>query len=150
MVRLMMQTLLADNHRENLVVGLCRRQTARQVAGDGLRLQEEASAGELVRRDGEIDPVFDPVAVTADDLVQCPCDLAGIAGNFGQAFLVVVEFLQRHDWQEDIVFLEAIDAGGIVQQNIGVEHKKLGLRGGDFRCFCAGNSLVSHERVFSG
>jgi hypothetical protein len=62
-------------------------------------------------RDGPVsgDAVLDAVVVAADDLVEHAADLARVARDFGHALLVVVEFLQRHDRQEDIVLLEAVD-----------------------------------------
>ena len=41
---------------------------------------------------------------------------------------MVVQFFQRHHRQVDIVFFEAEKAGGIVHEDVGVQHEKLGSR----------------------
>ena len=70
--------------------------------------------------------MFDGAGVAADNIVEGAGNLPRVARNFGHALLVVVEFFQRHDRQEDIVLLKAVDAGRVVQQDVGVENKKLG------------------------
>src|ERR1041385_3854278 len=60
--------------------------------------------------------------------VEIARGLPGVASNFGNAFLVVVELLEREDREVQIVFFETEDAGGIVHQHVGVEHEKLGRR----------------------
>ena len=123
---LRVQALQVNHHGEDLVVGLGSGQPGWQVARDGLGLQEEAAAGLLVRQLKQRDAVLDGAAVAADNVVEVARDLPRVARNFGHALLVVVEFFQRHDRQEDIVLLKAVDAGRVVQQDVGVENKKLG------------------------
>ncbi|MPN59595.1 hypothetical protein SDC9_207316 [bioreactor metagenome] len=73
---------------------------------------------------------FDAIRRGRDDLVHHPAGLARIARDLGHAFLVVVEFLQRHDRHVDVVLFETVEAGGVVHQDIGVEHEQFGLRCG--------------------
>ena len=141
------QALLVDDHGEDLVVGLGGGQTGRQIGRNRLRLQEQASARQLLRGAEKFDTVFDAIVVTADDVVENAGDLAGVARDFRKSLLVVVELFQRHDRQEDVVFFKAIDAGRIVQQDVGVENEEL-VQG---RCFfCACSVLAGHEGEFSG
>ena len=72
------------------------------------------------------DAFRDVVDRLADDFVEKAAGLARIARDFGHAFLVVVEFLQRRHRQIDVVLLEAEQAGRIVHQHVGVEHEQLG------------------------
>jgi hypothetical protein len=76
-------------------------------------------------------------------LVQHARGLAGIAGDFRHALLVVVEFLQRHDRQEDVVFLEAEQATRVVHQHVGVEDENLGNGG-----LLGGSGLARHGWAF--
>ena len=92
--------------------------------------RNSASARQLVRRAGERDAVVDRLAVAADDVVKRSRDLPCVARDFREPRLVVVELFERHDRQEDVVFLETVDAGRIVQQHVGVENEELGQRGG--------------------
>jgi hypothetical protein len=97
-----MAPLEVDDDGQNLVVGLRGRQSRRQFAGDRFRLQEEAATGQFARRHRrERCPVRSRRPYAADDFVERARDLAGIAGDFRHALLVVVEFLQGHDRQED-------------------------------------------------
>ena len=58
--------------------------------------------------------------------IQRARNLARIARDFGHAFLVVVQFFQRHHRQIDVMFLEAEQRCRIVHQHIGVEHEQFG------------------------
>jgi len=79
----------------------------------------------------------------AEHLVQHARGLTGIAGDFRHALLVVVELFQRHDGQEDVVFLEAIKAAWVVHQHVGVEDEDFG--NGGLLCGCG---LARHEGAF--
>jgi hypothetical protein len=61
-----------------------------------------------------------------DDFIQKAGDLTRIARHLGHALLVVVQFLQRRHRQIDVVLLEAIQAGRIVQHDVGIEYEQLG------------------------
>src|SRR5690606_4974493 len=54
-------------------------------------------------------------------------DLADVAGHFRHALLAVVEFLEHHHGQEDVVFLEAEYGAGIVHEHVGVKDEQAGL-----------------------
>ncbi|KFB73406.1 MAG: hypothetical protein AW09_001338 [Candidatus Accumulibacter phosphatis] len=125
-----MPALQIDDDRQNLVVDLDRWQSRRQLAGNCFGLQEKAAAGQFAGRSMKRDAQVDGPVQAVDDLVERARHLASVAGDFRQAFLVVVEFLQGHHRQEDVVLLEAVDAGRIVHQDIGVEDEKLSGRGG--------------------
>ncbi len=55
--------------------------------------------------------------------IQGAADLAAIAGHFGHAALVAVQLFEHHHGQEDVVLFKAEQAGGVVQQHIGVQNK---------------------------
>jgi hypothetical protein len=125
-----MPPLQVNDDRQNLVVDLGGRQSCREVAGDRFGLQEKTAAGQFAGRSVEPDALVDGLVHAGDDLIERARHLARIAGDFRHALLVVVEFFQGHDRQEDIVFLEAVDTGRIVHQDIGVEDEEFGRRGG--------------------
>jgi len=107
----------------------------RQVGTDRFGLQEEAATGQFFRRGVEIDAFVDVVlAVGGQQLVEHAGGLAGVAGNFRHALLVVVEFFQRHDGQEDVVFFKAEQTAGVVHEHVGVEDENLG--NGGLLCGC--------------
>ena len=64
-------------------------------------------------------------AMRRDELVEEARGLPRIARDFGDAFLVVVELLEREDRQVDVVFLEPEQARRVVHQHVGVEHEQL-------------------------
>lgn len=82
-------------------------------AGNSLEMasvcRKSLPAGQSVRQFVQRDASLDSILLATDDLVQRPGDLACVARNVGQSFLVIVEFLQRLHGQEDIVFLETIN-----------------------------------------
>ena len=43
--------------------------------------------------------------------------------NYLTAFLELVEFLKYWDWYDYIVFIKVIDAGTVMEDNVGVENK---------------------------
>ncbi len=57
-------------------------------------------------------------------LVEEPAHLAYVARRFGQALLAGVEFLEHVHGQVDVVLLEAEHRGGIVHQDVRVEHER--------------------------
>ncbi len=63
----------------------------------------------------------------SDYIVHRAACLTGVAGDFGGAFLVVIQLLQRHDGHVDVVLLEAVQTDGIVHQHVGVEDEQLGV-----------------------
>ena len=121
-----MRVLQCADHAEDLVVGFAGRQRGRQRLRHRMRLEVEAAAGILVaecrERDAEVDVV---VAGRADQRVERATHLARVACDFGHALLVIVEFLERHHRQIDVVFLEAEQRGRVVHQHVGVEHEHL-------------------------
>ena len=101
-----------------------------QIGTDCLGLQVEPAAGQFGRWRIKVDALVDVVlAVGSEQFIECARCLAGIAGNFGHALFVVVEFFQRHDGQEDIVLLEAEQTARVVHQHVGVEDEDLGNGG---------------------
>jgi len=66
---------------------------------------------------------FSLAHITHDFIHEAAC-LASIAGHFGTAFLVVIQFFKHHHGQVKIMFLETEQAGWIVHQDIGIEYKQ--------------------------
>jgi hypothetical protein len=98
------------DHADDLVVGLGGRQRTGQDAVDGFGLQEQTAGGQFARRAGQFDAVRHVVLGAGDDFVEQAAGSARVAGDFGHALLVGVEFLQRHHRHVDVVFLEAEEA----------------------------------------
>jgi hypothetical protein len=118
--------LQVDHHADDVIVGLADRQVRGNVAVDRLGLQEKAP-GDVVRLVApEWNPFGDRPFGVADDVVEKPARLARVARDLGDAALVVVELLQRHDRQEHVVLLEPEQARRIVHQHVGVENEELG------------------------
>jgi hypothetical protein len=69
--------------------------------------------------------VDDAVGRGVDELVQEARDLPRVARDFGDAFLVVVELLEREDRQVDVVLLEPEQARGVVHQTFVSRTKSL-------------------------
>ncbi|ENO78878.1 dehydrogenase [Thauera sp. 63] len=111
--------------RQDLVVAACGRQGGRQRDVDRFGLQEQPPGRQAARWLLEADARVDAFERAADDLVEQATGLARVARNLGRALLVVVQFLQRHDRHEQVVLLEAEEAGRVVHQHVGVEHEEL-------------------------
>ena len=76
--------------------------------------------------DTALDAVADVVARAAQDLLKETAGLARVAGHFGDAFLVGVEFLDHHHGQKDVVLFEAENRRRIVHQHVGVQDEQFG------------------------
>ena len=63
--------------------------------------------------------------------------LTGVRAAFGHLVFEAVQFAQDIDRNADVVLGKAVDAGGIVQQDVGVENEGLG-GGGSTRAAAAG------------
>src|SRR5690606_11213517 len=61
-------------------------------------------------------------AVDLDQFIDETAHLARVATGFGRALLAVVELLDDLPGQEYALFLEPEQRGGIVHQDVGVEH----------------------------
>jgi len=122
--------LLTQMHddADDLVVGFGGRQRNRQDAVDGFGLEKQVAGGQFARRAAQVYAFGHVVLCPGDDLVEQTAGLACVAGNFRHAFLVGVEFLQRHHRHVDVVLLEAKQAQGVMHQHIGIQHKELGGR----------------------
>jgi hypothetical protein len=115
------------HHAQDLVVGLARGEAFGQGGGVQAGLEVQAALGILVAQLGQRDAGFDRVVVgVRDQGVQRARYLARVAGDFRHALLVVVELLERHHRQVDVVFLEAEQRGRVVHQHVRVEHEHLG------------------------
>jgi hypothetical protein len=117
-----------QHHAENLVVYLAGRQVDRHVAIDRLGLQEQPAGRGIVAVRTERHALLDVVEL-GHHFVEEAAGLARVARDFAHALLVVVEFFQGGDRHEDVVLLEAEQAGRVVHQHVGVEDEKLGLGG---------------------
>jgi len=120
--------LQVDHHADDVVVGLADRQIGGNVAVDRFGLQVEAPPRVVGFVARERNPFRYGSFGMADDVVQKAARLARVAGDFGDAVLVVVELFEGHDRQEDVVFLETEQAGRVVHQNVGVQNEE--FRGG--------------------
>ena len=118
--------LQGHHHADDVIVRLAQGERLGKRAVQRLGLQEQLARGGIRRVALERDARVDLAGDAADDFVEVAARLARVARDFRQAFLVAVEFLQRHDRQEHVVLLEAEQAGGIVHQHVGVEHEQFG------------------------
>ncbi len=57
-------------------------------------------------------------------LVQVADELPGLEVDQVAAFFELVQFLQHHDGDDDVVFLKILDAGVVVQNHVGVQHEE--------------------------
>src|SRR3569623_764136 len=110
---------------EDLVVDLAGRQAQRDVAGDRLGLQKQPAGGGVMAVRCEWHAFLDAVEL-ADDLVEKAAGLASVARYLVHAFFVLVEFLQRGDRHIDVMLFEAVQAGGVVHQHVGIQYEQLG------------------------
>ena len=134
--------LQEDDHADDVIVGLADRQARGQVTVDRLRLEIEAPDGVVGVVALERNPFGDGSRRVTDDIVQKPARLARVARDFGNAALVVVQLLERHDRQKDVVLLEPEQAGRVVHQDIGVQDEQLA-------CGIAAASRGARTRVWT-
>ncbi len=111
---------------DDVVVGLAGRQAGGNGVVDRLGLQEQAAGRGVGRVALQRDALLDAVGRLADQFVEIAARLSRVASDFRHALLVVVEFLQRHHREEDVVLLEPEQARRVVHQHVGVEHEQLG------------------------
>ena len=111
---------------EDLVVGLAVGERGRQHRRDHFGLQIQLAGRGTAGFDVEGNAVGDSVRHRRDELVEEARGLPRVARDFGDAFLVVVELLEREDRQIDVVLLEPEQARGVVHQHVRVEHEQLG------------------------
>src|SRR5258706_1134442 len=91
--------LLQEFHdADDLIVGLAAGEPRRQVARDGLGLQEQAPRRIAAIVRAQLDAALYVVLAAADDLVQKTARLARISRDFRHALLVAVEFLHGCPW----------------------------------------------------
>ena len=111
-----------------------------QLAVDGLVCRNRRPVASLSPCDLERDAVVDVGFAVAEQLVEEAAHLTRVARDFGHAFLVGVQLLEGRHRQEDVVLLEAEQAGRIVHQHVGVEHEQLGagVQAGDGGGFALG------------
>ena len=114
------------NHADDLIVSLAAGQARWKFANYGFGLQKQAAIGIFIAMRGQGDAFCNISRRVAQQLIEIATRLARIARDFGHAFLVIVELFKRGHRNEKIVFLEAEQTGGIVHQDIGVEHEKFG------------------------
>ncbi len=110
---------------EDLVVRLAVGERGRQHRRDDFGLQKQPSRGGAAGLDRERNALGDAVGHGGDEFVEKPRGLPRVARDLGDAFLVVVEFLEGEDRQVDVVLLEPEQARGVVHQHIGIENEKL-------------------------
>ena len=140
------RVLLAQglDHAQNLVVGLALGQAHGQAHVQGLRLEKQlathiAVAGAVQRQ------AFGHVgALGAGQRIQRAAGLACVACHLGHAFFIAVQLFQHDHGQEDVMFLKAEQAHGVVHQYIGIEHEKLG---GALRLFGLGRLGACGRRL---
>ena len=61
-----------------------------------------------------------------DDLIEISRNLSGITCDLGHTLLVMIEFLQNLHRNDDVVLLEAVEAGRVVQEHVGIEDEQFG------------------------
>ncbi len=113
------------DYADDLVIGLAACQTRGQLAADRLCLQKQASRSVAAVVCMQLDAVLDVVLGCAYDFVEKAARLPRIARDLRHTFLVIVELFESRHRNVDVVFLEAKQAGRIVHEHVGVEHKQL-------------------------
>ena len=116
------------HYTQNLVVGLALRQAGGQFVVQRHGLEEQMAGGCFVARGIQAQACGQVgILLGIDQCIQRAADLAAIACHFSHALFVGVQLFEHHHGQEDVVLFKAEDAGGVVQQHIGVQHKQAGL-----------------------
>jgi hypothetical protein len=87
-------------------------------------------------------------AVSGEDLHESAVDFAGVGAAFGHFVFEFVEFAEDVDGDADVVFGEAVDAGGVVEEDVRVEDEgadadAFGGGGGGLGTFFGSRSLVT-------
>ncbi len=114
------------HHTQNLVVRLALWQAARELGVQWLGLEKQQAACRLVAGGGQLEAARHVATLLGRQGIQCAAGLPAIARHFGHALFVAVEFFEHDHRQEDVVFLKAEQAHGVVQQHVGVEHEQAG------------------------
>jgi len=78
--------------------------------------------------------------------------LAGVAGDFGHALFVAVQFFQNDHGQKNVMLFKSEETHRVVHQHIGVKYKQLG---GPrvlwlFNGFWLGRGMGAHASAFVG
>jgi hypothetical protein len=81
------------------------------------------------------------VVAVGHQLVEKAADLARVARGLAGAFLGVVELFEHDHRHVEVVFFEAEQAGGVVQQDVGVEDEDLALA---HECRCSSDPRDGH------
>ena len=114
------------DHGDDLVIRLATGQARGQLTIYRLGLQKQAPASILVPMRRQWDACGDIRRALTNQLVKIAAGLSRVARNFRHPFLVIVQLFERSHRQIQVVFLEAEQTGGVVHQDISVEHEKLG------------------------
>jgi len=93
------------NHAENLVVGLADRQPFNRLNVSQRGLEVQAAGRIAIAQRGQRQP-GGHLADVRHQCIQRTAHLTRIARHFRHALLVVIEFLERHHGQIDVVLLE--------------------------------------------
>ena len=117
---------------EDLVVRLAHGQALRQLGRNGLGLQHQFAGRSAHAFLGQRDAGLDVALESCYQFIQETAGLPGIAGDLAHAFFVCVQLFERDDGDEQIMLVKPEQRGGIVHQNIGIEHKQFGQGGGGF------------------
>ncbi|MNN06191.1 hypothetical protein D3C81_1189730 [compost metagenome] len=113
------------DHAQDLVVGLALRQALGQLDLVQAGLEEQLALRVAVAERGQRQPVVEHAVGAGDQRVERAADHPRVAGDFAHALLVVVQLLERHHRQIDVVFLEAEQRARVVHQHVGVQHEQL-------------------------
>ena len=113
-------------HGKDVVVAFGGGQRSGQRLRDGVGLEKQRArrlpARCVMQRDARahVGATFN----AADNGVQHPAGLTRIAGDFGQPFFVGIQLFERHHGDVQIVLFKAEQAGRVVHQHVGIEHKQ--------------------------
>ena len=133
--RLRVLALQRHGVREDRVVGAVTGQRVGQPGRHLSCLEEQAPGRRLLATvhrlgGGQFEPAVDLLLGRAGhQLVEEATHLAHVARRLRHAFLARVELLEHDHRDEDVVFLEAEDARGVVHQDVGVEKENTALGG---------------------
>jgi len=111
---------------QNLVIRLALRQAGWQRVVQELGLEEQFAARFAVARGVQWQTGGDVSALMASQCVQRTAGLSRIAGHFGRAFFVGIQFFQNDHGKKNVMFLEAEQAHGVMQQHVGIKYKQFG------------------------
>ena len=114
-----------ERDAEQDVVRVAGAHPVRQVRVHRLQVEIQPPGFDVGRDRRQLYPAGDVAIGFFHELVKQTAGLAHVARDFGHADLGVVQLLEDHDRDIHVVFLKAKNGGGVVDEDVGVEHEDL-------------------------